>query len=143
MYLKFSFLVCSGPCLLLPCAPAHLPPGASSSYPRFLLFLFYCDFLLPFLALQGIQDLLICLEMLVASVFFFYAFPLSDYLRSPNDQPDLSPTRQLDRHQHQHPHQHGGAEFHRLNNAEDEAGLGVEGQSLIGSKVTQKETRES
>lgn len=30
---------------------------------------------------QGIQDLLICLEMLVAAVFFFYAFPLSDYLR--------------------------------------------------------------
>lgn len=33
---------------------------------------------------QGIQDLLICLEMLVAAVFFFYAFPLSDYLRHPD-----------------------------------------------------------
>ena len=41
---------------------------------------------------QGIQDLLICLEMLVAAVFFFYAFPLSDYLKNPSDDPsDTSP----------------------------------------------------
>ncbi|CAN0454662.1 unnamed protein product, partial [Discosporangium mesarthrocarpum] len=30
---------------------------------------------------QGIQDLLICLEMLVAAVLFLYAFPVSDYLK--------------------------------------------------------------
>ncbi|CAM9524981.1 unnamed protein product [Pylaiella littoralis] len=42
---------------------------------------------------QGIQDLLICLEMLVAAVFFFYAFPLSDYLKSPHDQASSPPRR--------------------------------------------------
>ncbi|CAM9401455.1 unnamed protein product [Ectocarpus sp. 8 AP-2014] len=48
---------------------------------------------------QGIQDLLICLEMLVAAVFFFYAFPLSDYLKSPHDnQASPSPPRQAEQH---------------------------------------------
>lgn len=52
-----------------------------------------------FLSSQGIQDLLICLEMLVAAVFFFYAFPLSDYLKSPQDsQASPSPTRQAEQH---------------------------------------------
>lgn len=43
---------------------------------------------------QGIQDLLICLEMLVAAVFFFYAFPLSDYL--PLQQQDHESPREQD-----------------------------------------------
>lgn len=75
--------------------------------------------------------------MLVASVFFFYAFPLSDYLRSPQDQDNQSrtPTRQRDRHQHQHG---GGGDFHRLNNAEDESGLGLGAQGpVLSSKVRQ------
>lgn len=58
---------------------------------------------------QGIQDLLICLEMLVAAVFFFYAFPLSDYLKSPQDQS----------HPPKHPEQQN-AGFHH--HAEDDSG---------------------
>lgn len=73
--------------------------------------------------LQGIQDLLICLEMLVASVFFFYAFPLSDYLRNPHDQSSLSPTRQLQ--------QRGVGGYH----SSAEGGTGAE-RPLLGSKVS-------
>lgn len=71
---------------------------------------------------QGIQDLLICLEMLVAAVFFFYAFPLSDYLRSTHDQSSPSPPRQLQ--------QRGVGGYH--SSAE-----GVTGSErpLLGSKV--------
>lgn len=37
--------------------------------------------------------------MLVAAVFFFYAFPLSDYLKTPHDsQSGPSPTRQAEQH---------------------------------------------
>ncbi|CAM9571759.1 unnamed protein product, partial [Hapterophycus canaliculatus] len=70
---------------------------------------------------QGIQDLLICLEMLVAAVFFFYAFPLSDYLRSPHDQSSPSPTRQV---------QERGAGGYQ---GSADGGAGVE-RSLLGSK---------
>ena len=65
--------------------------------------------------MQGIQDLLICLEMLVAAVFFFYAFPLSDYLKNPQDQS----------HPPQHPEQHHHAE-------DDSGGEGP----LVGSNVS-------
>jgi len=60
--------------------------------------------------------------MLVAAVFFFYAFPLSDYLRSPTDQSlgSPSPTRQME-HSHRGQHHHHGES-------------GAEGP-LIGSKV--------
>lgn len=65
---------------------------------------------------QGIQDLLICLEMLVAAVFFFYAFPLSDYLKNPQDQSRNSHSSK----------QHAHAE-------NDSGGEGEE--SLLGSNV--------
>lgn len=69
---------------------------------------------------QGIQDLLICLEMLVAAVFFFYAFPLSDYLKNPQDQS----------HPPKHPEQQN-AGFHH--HAEDDSG--GEGP-IVGSNVS-------
>lgn len=122
-------------------------PYFTLSFSSFAVFVFSSFFL------QGIQDLLICLEMLVASVFFFYAFPLSDYLRSPCDQAGrsmpMSPTRHLERHQRQHhqeQHQHGGQDFHRLK-AEDESGLHVHRggeESLLDPKVGEnREGRET
>eukprot|EP00903_Cladosiphon_okamuranus_P008499 g8165.t2 len=84
---------------------------------------------------QGIQDLLICLEMLVASVFFFYAFPLSDYLKSPdnNDPPmysvSMSPGRRRERHQHQR--HHSGQQFHCNNTPRGEGSTNTKRKGVL------------